>query len=190
MKQSYTRKLELVENIQLPLVICGTHPVCSINMPNNIDIPTEPLVVNFTASGILPDVALHQRNGVWYHESSNSHLVIAAFMAILAMVVVMWPSPMPKGPFDLDLRYFIASGLLWAGFCGLISYYVRNRFGQYITLDPNKKMNSVQNGTARRSGVSLIFDPIAERLSLPTPHEPILIPFADVVAIQLAGSGP
>ncbi len=159
-------------------------------MPTNIDIPTEAIAVNITSNGILPDVALHERNGVWHHESSHSHLILAGTLTILAIVVAMWPFPLPRSFFDLDLRYFIVPGVLWGGFCGLLAYLIRNRFGQNITIDPNKKVITVRDGSARRSRVSRIFDPIAEWLVLPPPHDPIQIPFADVVAIQLVGSGP
>lgn len=100
-------------------------------MPSTFDIPNEPLVVNHTSTGFLPDIAIYERDGVLHHESSHSHFVFASLMAMLAIVAVIWPMPMPES-FGMDLRYFIAAGLLWGGFCGLIPYFVRNRFGQYV----------------------------------------------------------
>lgn len=110
-------------------------------------------------------------------------------MAILAIIAVLWPTSTPKS-FGMDLRYFIAGALLWGGFCGLIPYFVRNRFGQYITFDTIEKMITVQSGSSRKSIASRILDPIAESFVLQPHQEAIRIPFADVVAIQLAGAGP
>ena len=110
-------------------------------------------------------------------------------MAILAIAAALWPMPMPES-FGMDLRYFIAGILLWGGFCGLIPYFIRNRFGQYITFDSIEKMITVQRGSYRKSIANRILDPIAESFILQSHQEPIRVPFADVVAIQLAGSGP
>jgi len=158
-------------------------------MRSTIDIPTEPLVVNHTSTGFLPDIAIHERDGVLHHESSHSHFVFASLMATLAIIAVLWPTPTPKS-FGMDLRYFIAGIFLWGGFCGLIPYFIRNRFGQYITFDTIEKMITLQSGSSRKSIANRVLDPIAESFVLQPHQEPIRIQFADVVAIQLAGAGP
>jgi len=158
-------------------------------MQSTIDIPTEPLVVNHTSTGFLPDIAIHERDGVLHHESSHSHFVFASLMAILAIIAVLWPTPTPNS-FGIDLRYFIAGALLWGGFCGLIPYFIRNRFGQYITFDTIEKVITVQGGSFRKSIANRILDPIVESFVLLPHQEPIRIRFADVLAIQMAGAGP
>src|SRR6476660_132319 len=97
-------------------------------------LPSEPVADSGFQSGGLPLVGLHRRNGVFYHESSYSHLCFVASMVALAVashfLLANWHK---TTSFGLEMRHLVALGLLWGGICSLAGCFVRNACGLVIT---------------------------------------------------------
>ncbi|MBK1791183.1 hypothetical protein [Persicirhabdus sediminis] len=101
------------------------------------EIPHEPLAGPKPTNGLLPPIGFHHRDGNYYHESSYSHLWFFGVMVCIAVGVLMAPIEF-KADSDI-LKYVIAGFFVWGGICTLIAYFIRNRFGQVIVINPFRK---------------------------------------------------
>lgn len=133
-------------------------------MPNSpVDIPTEPLPTSSMSSSLFPDVALHRRAGKFVHESSYSMPIFAAIMCGMAIGVCFIPWDerilLGRGPRVVEV---IAGGIVWGAICVLGVFWLRNRFGQTITIEPDDN-----------------------RLTIPSPDRHLVLNLDDVVGIQL-----
>ena len=96
------------------------------------DIPHGPIALGYSIGGFLPQVGLHRRGGIFYQESSYSHLWLAFPFLVAGLVVVLLPlSGYPKAVFTAFFSITAA--------CGAAPYFVRNRFGQTIIVDPAER---------------------------------------------------
>jgi hypothetical protein len=100
----------------------------------DIEIPQEPLDIRFCNSGRFRHVALHQRKGLFFHESSYSAWWAFGIFLLFGIISL----------FVYPLAFF---GFLFAGVCCVVPFFARNAFGHTIIIDLNKK-----TPTIRRSG--------------------------------------
>ncbi len=108
---------------------------------NTPDIPREALDIRYNSSGSLPDVGLHERDGIYYQESSYSHFGFFGVMLAVAVMIVF--APWETQAMFFKLKYWMAIGCIWGGICGLIAYFIRNACGQHIIIDPKAKTISI-----------------------------------------------
>lgn len=107
------------------------------------EIPGKALDIRYSNRGILPHVGLHQRNGLFFQESSYSHFWFFGVMLVLAVVALQFP--WETGSSVGKLKYWVAGFLVWGGICGLFAYIIRNAYGQIITIDPRNKTLRIAN---------------------------------------------
>ena len=152
-------------------------------------VPREALSISHTSTGLLMDTSLHYRKGQYHLESSYSHFAFLAVMLVVGGVCVFWPVTIVT-PQGIDLRYVFAVMFVWGGLCGLIPYFLRNRFGIYVTIDPSVGLLRIHPKGDRPSIANLVLDPIAEMVLSASSGKRIEIPFVDVIELQLVGDGP
>ncbi len=153
------------------------------------EVPREALSISHTSTGLLPDTSLHYREGQYHLESSYSHFAFLAVMLVVGVVCVFWPITIVT-PQGIDLRYVFAAMFVWGGLCGLIPYFIRNRFGIYVTIDPSVGLLRIHPKGDRPSIANLVLDPIAEMVLSTSSDKRVDIPFVDVIELQLVGDGP
>lgn len=98
-------------------------------------IPKEPLEINYTSSSSMKDIEIHERNGIFYQESSYSMLHMAYLFAGLSLVTSLLPL-FPAYPFNTLFTIAVALVFLWTMGCCLAVYHIRNKMGQTIVIDP------------------------------------------------------
>jgi hypothetical protein len=153
------------------------------------EVPREALSISHTSTGLLPDTSLHYRKGQYHLESSHSYFAFLAVMLVVGGVCVFWPVTIVT-PQGIDLRCLIAAMFVWGGLCGLIPYFIRNRFGIYVTIDPSVGLLRIHPKGDRPSVANLVLDPIAEMVLSTSSDKRVDIPFVDVIELQLVGDGP
>jgi len=153
------------------------------------EVPREALSISHTSTGLLPDTSLHYRKGQYHLESSYSHFAFLALMLVVGFVCVFWPVTIVT-PQGIDLRYVFAAMFVWGGLCGLVPYFIRNRFGIYVTIDPSVGLLRIHPKGDRPSIANLVLDPIAEMVLSTSSDKRVDIPFVDVIELQLVGDGP
>jgi len=96
------------------------------------------LDIRYTSIGFVPHVGLHRRGGLYYQESSYSHLWFlgAMLFAAVAVALLPWQTVALGG---LKLKYWISAGCIWTGICGVAPYFLRNALGQTILIDPQNE---------------------------------------------------
>lgn len=152
-------------------------------------VPNEPLPIPYTSNGGLPDVALHFRGGLYHLESSYSHFVFLLAMIVLVVVSVMWPATIVT-PQGIDIRYVFGLMFAWGGLCGLVPYFIRNRFGIYMTIDPRKGTIRIHKIGDRPSPANIVFDAFMGFMLRPPSGPEVNMAFGDVIALQVIGDGP
>lgn len=112
------------------------------------EIPRDPLDINYNNRGVLPHIGLHYRGQLYYQESSYSHFWFAGTMlaAAIAAGFLPWDIETSFG----GLKYWIAGAFVWAGICGTAPYWVRNRLGQTIIIDPGNETLTIRSGQSVR----------------------------------------
>ncbi len=94
-------------------------------------VPREALSISHTSTGLLPDTSLSLSQG-----TVSSRIVILTFRVSRCNArgwghLCFWPVTIVT-PQGIDLRYVFAVMFVWGGLCGLIPYFLRNRFGIYL----------------------------------------------------------
>ena len=107
------------------------------------DIPHDALNLHYNNIGFLPHVGLHHRNGLFYQESSRSHFWLSGSMLVAALVISLlpWETRAIVG----KLKYWVAGGCVWGGICGVVPYFIRNAYGQVITINPKEKTLAIRS---------------------------------------------
>jgi hypothetical protein len=124
-------------------------------MTRDTDIPHGAMPLGYSLGGFLPQVGMHRRAGVYYQESSRSHLWLAAPFLVAGVVVTFLPlSPYTKSVF--------AGFLFVTAACAAAPYLVRDRSGQTIIVDPERRTVCIKR-----------------------PAEERIIAWSDIVALQL-----
>src|SRR5688572_11648793 len=108
------------------------------------DIPHQPLALNYNNGGFVPHVGLHRRAHLFYQESSYSHFWLAGsmFLAAFAITLLPWHTLALGG---VKLKYYVALIGIWGGICAGVPYFIRNKFGQTIIIDPKQKILSIRS---------------------------------------------
>jgi hypothetical protein len=102
-------------------------------MTRQTDIPHGPIALGYSLGGLLPQVGLHRRGQAFHQESSYWHLALAVPFLVGAIVLIFLPVA-------------TYTKCVWVGFlvftaaCGAAPYFVRNRFGQKIIIDPEARI--------------------------------------------------
>jgi hypothetical protein len=100
------------------------------------------LDISYNNTGFLPHIGLHQRNLLYYQESSYSHFWFAGILLVAAIIVGILPwDAGTNGRF----KYLIAGCLVWGGICAAAPYWVRNAFGQTIIIDPRNRTLTIRH---------------------------------------------
>jgi hypothetical protein len=108
------------------------------------DIPHGPMPLGFSLGGLLPQVGIYRRRGVFFQESSRSHLWLAApFLMGGVVVIFLALGPHPK--------YVIAGFLFFTAACAAAPYFVRNRLGQTIIVDPGRRTICIKKPSDERT---------------------------------------
>ena len=94
-------------------------------------IPREPLDINYVSTGFLPDVAIHKKGKLYIQEPSHSYIIFCIIMIIISVCFLF--SPIQTQP-----KYIIAGGILWAGLCTLIPYFIIRNKAQKICINKNE----------------------------------------------------
>ena len=100
-------------------------------MNTKLKIPSEPLDINYTSTGFLPDTALHKRGNRIIQECSYScpvYFTVALVASIMACFL----------PWNGSAKYILAGGILWSGLCVMIYYIIRIGFCQTVTVNKDK----------------------------------------------------
>jgi hypothetical protein len=90
------------------------------------------------SSGFLQPMGLHRRGGVFYQESSYSHLWFFGIMIAIALVIAVLPWD-TEANIGGKVKYWLTGMCVWGAICGLAPYFVRNAFGQTIIIDPKEQ---------------------------------------------------
>ena len=90
-------------------------------MDSTSDIPREALDIRYNNSGWMPTVGLHRRNELFFQESSYSHFLLFGVMLAAAVLALLLPC---------EIRVGLGKFKYW------VPYFIRNTFGQVITIDP------------------------------------------------------
>ncbi len=113
-------------------------------MNRDAEIPHGPMPLGYSLGGFLPQVGIHRRGGVFCQESSRSHLWMAVPFLVAGLVVSFLAlSPYPKWVF--------AGFLFFTGACGAAPYFVRNRFGQTIIVDPERRTLCIKKSAEEKT---------------------------------------
>ncbi len=110
------------------------------------DIPRVSLDIRYNNRGLFPHVGIHRRNGLFRQESSYSHFWFFGVMGTVAAIVLLLPWETASAFGELKLKYLIAGGCVFGGLFGLLPYFIRNAFGQLITIDPEAKTLRILSG--------------------------------------------
>lgn len=128
--------------------------------------------------GFAPFVGLHRRGSVYRQGSSYAHVYSAVIPLILAVIVHLqpwgnWPAPI----LNLAVRDLIALVFLWGGCCSLLVYYLRNKFGLLVLIDPDHRtLQMIIRKLSIEKGASMS---IAKKEHVES------IPWNRIVAVQL-----
>lgn len=144
-------------------------------------IPAEPLDLIYTNSGFLPHVALHQKGPIFLQESSRADFWLFGVMLLLAVGALLLPWNQ-RGLLNLRVKHFVAIGCLWGGICGLLPYFIRNRYGQNVTIDPAKETIRIQ-----QRGLTVPLPTATTKITLPMKDVTIL--WSEVLALQICYQG-
>jgi hypothetical protein len=123
------------------------------------EIPHEPMQINYTGTGFLPQVELHRRRRMYYQQSSYWHLLLSSLFPLAAIVIAFLP-------LETYTKWVWAGFCLFTGACGAVPFFLRDRFGQTITIDQEH-----QTVCIRKQG------------------RETTIPWSDVVALQVCHQG-
>lgn len=115
-----------------------------MNPDHENEIPTEPLEMEYTSFGFVPDVGLHRRGQLFYQQSSYWHLGVSCPFFVAAVVVALVP-------WDSYAKWVWAGFCLWTGACGVAPFFIRNRFGQTIIIHPQQRTVSIKKGGAEET---------------------------------------
>ncbi len=96
------------------------------------DVPHGPIELGYTLGGMLPQVGLHRRGQAFRQESSYWHLGLAVPFFLGAIVVAILP-------LAAYTRFIWAGLLFFTAACGTAPYFVRNRLGQTVVVDPRAR---------------------------------------------------
>jgi hypothetical protein len=113
-------------------------------MTTATDIPHGPIQLGYSLGGFLPQVALHRRGQVFYQQSSYWHVGVAVPFVLAAAVFCFLP--LETYPKCVWAGFFLVGGI-----CGALPYFVRNRFGQVIRIDPQRETLSIQDPAGERT---------------------------------------
>lgn len=113
-------------------------------MTRSADIPHGPIALGYSLGGFLPQVGLHRRGGVFYQESSYSHLWLA-FPFLVSGVVIMF---LPLGGYP---KVVFAGFFFITAACGATPYFVRNRLGQTIIVNPGRRTVCIKQPAEERT---------------------------------------
>lgn len=111
-------------------------------MTNVPEIPRGALNLPYNDGGFLPHVGLHRRGELFYQESSYSHFWLLGVMLAAAIVILLLPWSTMAGVGG-KLKYWIAGICVWGGICGFVPYFIRNAWGQNVTIDPKRQRLSI-----------------------------------------------
>ena len=100
--------------------------------------------------GFLPHLGLHRRGGLFYQESSYSHLWFFGIMITIALVIAVLPWD-TESDIGGKVKYWLAGICIWGAICGLAPYFVRNAFGQTIIIDPKEQTLRIKKGTTNQT---------------------------------------
>ena len=112
-------------------------------MKDHSQTASDALEISYSNRGFLPHVGLHTREGIYYQKSSYSQLLFFCVFITAAITVLF--IPLDTRVSTGKLKYVISGGLAWAAFCGGIPYFLRNRWGQIITINPLQKLLHIRN---------------------------------------------
>jgi hypothetical protein len=102
------------------------------------EIPREALSVHHNSSGFLPQVGLHRRGDLFRQESSYSHFWLSGVLLACAVVLALLPWH-TRANVGGELKYWVAGILVFGCVCSVVPYFIRNAWGQTITIDPKKQ---------------------------------------------------
>jgi len=136
--RSFERLLARLGRLRLPAYLEDAQLALAKTIRMKTDIPIEPLELNYTNRGFLPHIGLHEKQGVFYQESSYSAFWFMGVMFVIAIIVAVLPWE-TEGAFG-KLKYWVSGGSIWGGLCGLAPYLMRNILGQTVVADPQKKI--------------------------------------------------
>jgi hypothetical protein len=113
-------------------------------MTRSVDIPHGPIALGYSLGGFLPQVGLHSRGGLFYQESSYSHLWLAVPFMVAGIIIIFLPlGGYPKAVFA---GFFSITAI-----CGAAPYFVRNRLGQTIIVDPGRRTVCIKKSAEERT---------------------------------------
>jgi len=113
------------------------------------EIPQQALDLHYNSRGFLPDVGLHRRGDMFYQERSKSHHWLFGIMVVGAVIVALlpWHTRAVVG----ELKYWIASMLVFGGLCDVVGSLIRGAVIQHISIDAkNKTVAIVGEGFDRK----------------------------------------
>lgn len=169
---------------------------------HDCEIPTTPLRVSVTSLGWMPDVALHRYRRNFIHESSYTSLVLSGVLFVVAAIFCVLPwNDLPIAGIGLPMKYCLALIFLIGAICIGAAFFLRNRFGQRLIIDPLSRTVTLRKTRAEAvlhwlCGRVVVADrirhgkPVSELERNRQPEAEIVLDFSDIVGIQICGGPP
>src|SRR5437867_221694 len=109
-------------------------------MSRETDIPHGPMQLDYSLGGFFPQVGIRRRGRAFYQQSSHWHLWLSGLFVVPAIAFSLLP-------LDGYTKWVWAGFFLVTAACGAAPYFVRNRLGQTIIVDPEKRTLCIKQPT-------------------------------------------